>query len=246
MAINVIQLNREEHSDFFLQNRIDPITREPFIENDQIVICASCKCAFLADTWNNIGSTHCGQTNTLLAIPRNEFAGLFSPPTILDFTVTPMVIYEGTPIKFRWSVQNARGCEIDNNIGNVPISGQIEIMPVGTQEKIYTLTAFTNLRRIRKQVKIRIVPIPTIQRILIPSDSGLHIDIPKLSSINIPKINIPSVNLKTTFDNYPKTYLIKPKQQLTKINLPKMLNFGINLEQIAAFVKNTVFNTFNN
>ena len=65
-------LEKEKHSDFLAQNRIDPITGDILQEGDQIVICASCKSAFLADSWEYIGRRHCEQNITLKKVPRKE------------------------------------------------------------------------------------------------------------------------------------------------------------------------------
>ena len=65
-------LEKEKHSDFLTQNRIDPITGDVLQENDKIVICASCKSAFLADSWEYMDRKHCNQTITLREIPKLE------------------------------------------------------------------------------------------------------------------------------------------------------------------------------
>ncbi|WP_291727557.1 DUF308 domain-containing protein [Bernardetia sp.] len=65
-------LEKEKHSDFLTQNRIDPITGDVLQEGDRVVICASCKSAFLADSWEYMGRRHCNQTYTLSEIPKQE------------------------------------------------------------------------------------------------------------------------------------------------------------------------------
>jgi hypothetical protein len=65
-------LEKEKHSSFLAQNRIDPITGDLLEENDRIVICAACKSAFLADSWEYIGRMHCNQNGTLREIPKQE------------------------------------------------------------------------------------------------------------------------------------------------------------------------------
>lgn len=65
-------LEKEKHADFLDQERIDPITGDILEEGDQIVICASCKSAFLADSWLYMNSKHCNQTHTLREIPKQE------------------------------------------------------------------------------------------------------------------------------------------------------------------------------
>lgn len=65
-------LQKEKHNDFLKQERIDPITGDILQEGDQIVICASCKSAFLADSWSYMNGKHCNQTHTLREIPKQE------------------------------------------------------------------------------------------------------------------------------------------------------------------------------
>ncbi|WP_291723435.1 hypothetical protein [Bernardetia sp.] len=65
-------LEKEKHSDFLTQNRIDPITGDVLQEGDSVVICASCKSAFLADSWEYMGRRHCEQSITLKKIPNKK------------------------------------------------------------------------------------------------------------------------------------------------------------------------------
>ncbi|WP_338792882.1 hypothetical protein [Bernardetia sp. MNP-M8] len=62
-------LQKKLHDNFIEQKRNDPISGDKLQENDQIVICATCKSAFLIDSWLYIGQQHCGQSNTLKEIP---------------------------------------------------------------------------------------------------------------------------------------------------------------------------------
>jgi hypothetical protein len=55
---------------FLEQERYDPITGDKIIQGDTIVICAECKSAFLLESWQYLGSEHCGQTRTLDKIPQ--------------------------------------------------------------------------------------------------------------------------------------------------------------------------------
>ncbi len=65
-------LEKEKHDDFLKQERVDPITGDILQEGDQVVICASCKSAFLADSWSYMDYKHCNQTHTLREIPKQE------------------------------------------------------------------------------------------------------------------------------------------------------------------------------
>ncbi|WP_338765597.1 hypothetical protein WAF17_01975 [Bernardetia sp. ABR2-2B] len=66
------KLSTQEHFDFLNQERKDPITGDLIKENDEIVICSSCKSAFLKESWEYLGSTHCEQKQTLEVIPKQS------------------------------------------------------------------------------------------------------------------------------------------------------------------------------
>ncbi|WP_375561727.1 RDD family protein [Bernardetia sp. OM2101] len=60
----------ENQNHFLQENRQDPITQDSFSLGDEIVFCASCKSAFLKESWEYMGSEHCNQKNTLYDFPR--------------------------------------------------------------------------------------------------------------------------------------------------------------------------------
>ncbi len=66
------KLSTQNHFDFLNQDRKDPITGDLIEENDEIVICSSCKSAFLKDSWEYLGNRHCEQNQTLKTIPRRN------------------------------------------------------------------------------------------------------------------------------------------------------------------------------
>ncbi len=67
--MHVHKIESEKHKDFLLQNRIDPITGDLIVENDEVVFCASCKSVFLLDTWIYLDEKHCEQYETLEDFP---------------------------------------------------------------------------------------------------------------------------------------------------------------------------------
>ncbi|WP_338764998.1 hypothetical protein WAF17_00750 [Bernardetia sp. ABR2-2B] len=69
---NIHTLTLSNHFDFLNQDRKDPITGDVIKENDEIVICASCKSAFLKDSWEYLGNTHCEQNKTLEIVPKQH------------------------------------------------------------------------------------------------------------------------------------------------------------------------------
>ncbi|WP_338815756.1 hypothetical protein V9L05_22390 (plasmid) [Bernardetia sp. Wsw4-3y2] len=72
-------LQKEKHQDFLKQERIDPITGDILQEGDEIVICASCKSAFLVDSWEYMDRKHCQQKLTLKKIPINSIFKIERP-----------------------------------------------------------------------------------------------------------------------------------------------------------------------
>ncbi|WP_291722629.1 RDD family protein [Bernardetia sp.] len=74
----------EKQSVFLKENRQDPITGDEFCLGDKVVFCASCKSAFLADSWEYMNGKHCGQVGTLRKFPVVSKLKL-SKPIILDF-----------------------------------------------------------------------------------------------------------------------------------------------------------------
>ncbi|MEM6298646.1 MAG: RDD family protein [Bacteroidota bacterium] len=69
MRLHIHQLDPQKHLDFIEQEREDPVTGEFLEAGDEIVICAGCQSAFLAETWEYLGKKHCHQSRTLPAIP---------------------------------------------------------------------------------------------------------------------------------------------------------------------------------
>lgn len=70
--IHTHKLSIHYHFDFLNQERKDPITGDLIKENDEIVICSSCKSAFLKESWEYLRNTHCEQKKTLATIPTDK------------------------------------------------------------------------------------------------------------------------------------------------------------------------------
>ncbi|WP_338763865.1 hypothetical protein WAF17_20580 [Bernardetia sp. ABR2-2B] len=87
-------LQKEKHNDFLAQNRIDPITGDLLKENDEIVICAACKSAFLVDSWEYMDRKHCNQKITLKEIPVSEVVRIERPYLIDLKTVKIFANYQ--------------------------------------------------------------------------------------------------------------------------------------------------------
>jgi uncharacterized RDD family membrane protein YckC len=80
---NALTLTEKEI--FFLkENRQDPVTGDGFGIGDEIVFCASCKSAFLKESWEYMDSKHCGQIATLTRFPIQSKLKL-SKPIVYEF-----------------------------------------------------------------------------------------------------------------------------------------------------------------
>jgi uncharacterized RDD family membrane protein YckC len=80
---NTLTLTKKET--FFLkENRQDPVTGDSFEIGDKIVFCASCKSAFLIESWEYMNSKHCGQIVTLNNFPISSKLTL-SKPIVYNF-----------------------------------------------------------------------------------------------------------------------------------------------------------------
>ncbi|WP_338793306.1 hypothetical protein [Bernardetia sp. MNP-M8] len=77
---NTHRLEKELHSEFLKQGRIDPITGEQIEEGHTIVICAACKSAFFIESWEYLGEIHCNQAETLTDIPKPKKLFLEAKP----------------------------------------------------------------------------------------------------------------------------------------------------------------------
>ncbi|WP_291725831.1 hypothetical protein [Bernardetia sp.] len=67
--MNIHKIQSDNHFNFLQENRQDPITGDLISDGDEVVFCADCKSAFLKDTWEYLGKTHCNQSETLADFP---------------------------------------------------------------------------------------------------------------------------------------------------------------------------------
>jgi len=74
----------EKETFFIKENRQDPVTGDEFCIGDEIVFCASCKSAFLKESWEYMNSKHCGQSFTLKKFPVTSKLKL-SKPIVYEF-----------------------------------------------------------------------------------------------------------------------------------------------------------------
>ncbi len=77
---NTHRLDKNLHSEFLQQGRIDPITGEKIEEGHTIVICSACKSAFFIESWEYLVQNHCNQSETLSEIPKPKSLFLQAKP----------------------------------------------------------------------------------------------------------------------------------------------------------------------
>ncbi|MEM6298324.1 MAG: hypothetical protein AAF740_06515, partial [Bacteroidota bacterium] len=70
--MHVHTIDAQIHTDFLAQQREDPVTGEPIRAGEEVIFCASCKSAFLKDSWTYLGNEHCGQAETLKEVPQQQ------------------------------------------------------------------------------------------------------------------------------------------------------------------------------
>ncbi|HEX8068914.1 MAG TPA: hypothetical protein VF546_03115 [Pyrinomonadaceae bacterium] len=64
MSTKTTVLRPQRHREFLAAQRQDPVTRKVFVAGDSITLCAACLVPFLAESWQAVGGTHCGQSAT--------------------------------------------------------------------------------------------------------------------------------------------------------------------------------------
>ena len=118
------------------------------------------------------------------------FATLFSGciinegPRVISFKVEPSVIQEGETADLSWTVSGATTVYIDNNIGNVSLSGNKTISPHATTT--YTLIAYKDDRYVTAKVQIVVLPNEDISTLSFTMDNetkALMVDSVKPDSI---------------------------------------------------------------
>jgi len=90
---NHIKLDAQRHAAFLAEQRKDPVTKEPLRAGTEIVICANCKYAFLAENWPG-QCPFCHGTSTLSDIPISSLPSQLGrrhprPPTTIVETHSP-------------------------------------------------------------------------------------------------------------------------------------------------------------
>lgn len=84
MQFHVNTLHAKRHRAFLEQRCCDPVTKEPFGAGDRVVMCATCRSAFLESSWRGCGGSHCGQQNTLRDIAVDTTRRRLSPRESLN------------------------------------------------------------------------------------------------------------------------------------------------------------------
>ncbi|MFN3596115.1 MAG: energy transducer TonB [Rubricoccaceae bacterium] len=69
MALHVHTLDAQRHAYFLAHEPKDPLTGVRFRPGSRVVACAACGTVFDADIWEAMGGRHCGQEDTLAALP---------------------------------------------------------------------------------------------------------------------------------------------------------------------------------
>jgi len=82
--MHIHTLHARTHASFLESQRHDPITGDAFKAGDEVVFCASCRSAFLRESWDYMGQAHCGQRETLANFPEAKTLNLKDGPEVED------------------------------------------------------------------------------------------------------------------------------------------------------------------
>jgi len=152
---------------------------------------------------------------------------------ISDFSSTLYFILEGVEVEFSWDVAHSTNVRIEPEIGTVANIGQFVFRP---KHQIYTLIADGHFETIKKEIAIKIVPVPVITTLLVPTpDLNFELDI---------KLNLPQFpNTDISFNNYSPTLNFTPpsailyKNEIDTVNLVKLADNALKVDNEFRFKK---------
>jgi len=104
---------------------------------------------------------------TVIVVPR-----AVNPPVVNSFGASPASIVPGGSATLNWDVSGAAMVSIDQQIGNVSLSGNRLVFPTTTT--IYTLTATNTAGTVTTTARIVVTPgaVPTVELFPIAAESG--------------------------------------------------------------------------
>ena len=95
-------------------------------------------------------------------------------PEIKLFKTSKEAIIRGQTIVLNWKTNNTEKVEIDNGVGEVDLSGSVEIAP--TKDTIYKLTAKGETTEIVEFQKVLVYAIPSIKTISVPTPTKIQLE----------------------------------------------------------------------
>lgn len=95
-------------------------------------------------------------------------------PEIKLFNTSKEAIIRGQTIVLNWKTNNTEKVEIDNGVGEVDLSGSVEIAP--TKDTIYKLTAKGETTEIVEFQKVLVYAIPSIKTISVPTPTKIQLE----------------------------------------------------------------------
>ncbi len=109
---------------------------------------------------------------------------VFEEGNISFFKADRQFVFPTIPVKLSWEVKNATKVEIEG-VGIFPFSGNTLVQP--TIDTIYKLCVTDNFGIITKDLQIKMLPLPLIEKLLIPtptivSNSLINISVPNYST----------------------------------------------------------------
>jgi serine/threonine protein kinase len=116
------------------------------------------------------------------------------PPKIINFSADKTAVIQSQNIELKWNVVNATEVIIDNDLGQVPLSGKAEVKP--SIDKKYTLLAKGYFGESTKDIDIRVFPTPVLESLTVPAP-----DFSSRVTLNPIAISPPKIDLTIKLDH---------------------------------------------
>lgn len=172
---------------------------------------------------------------------------VFEEGSISFFKADRQFVFPTVPVKLSWEVNNVTKVEIEG-IGSFPFSGETAVQP--TVDTIYKLKVTDNFGTITKDLHIKMLPLPVIEKISMPeptivSKSSINISTPNYSnsSISSPKgIAFNKTNFQINLDS--RVFINMPELKQTDYKIEE-ISFLKRLKKIILFIREEFTNEKN-
>jgi serine/threonine protein kinase len=180
-------------------------------------------------------------------IEKHVYVEVFEEGNISFFKADRQFVFPTIPVKLTWEVKNATRVEIEG-IGTFPSSGETSVQP--TIDTIYKLQVTDNFGTISRDLQIKMLPLPVIEKLLIPtptivSNSSINISVPNYTAntINTPQIKtFNKSKFEIKLDS--RVFIKNPELKQTDYQIEEV-SFIKRLKKIFLFIKAEFINEKN-